>query len=105
VAQAVREQGAPRMAAIAALVLLGLVGSATVAVRGAISHWLGVPDRTTVSVAFHLLVWSILPTAAFHVAAIWASIVYTPVRWSHVRYKVDRHGQVLAAEHSPHRSA
>jgi hypothetical protein len=92
-----------RPIAITGLFALGLVGSATVAVRGAISRRLGVPDPIAISLAFYLVVWSILPIVAFHAAAVWTAIVYSPVVWSHVRYTVGNRGEVLRAEHSPHR--
>jgi hypothetical protein len=32
---------------------------------------------------------------------VWAGAIYSPVTWAHVRYSVDRRGQVFRATRSP----
>jgi hypothetical protein len=89
--------GAPQWLALAALLAVALIGSASIALRCAFGRRLGARDPTALVAAFHALAWAILPLAAFHAAVIWASALYSPVDWAHVRYTVDNRGRVLRA--------
>jgi hypothetical protein len=88
--------------AIAALALLGCLGSATVQQRLGVGRRLGVVDPVAFVMAQHVLVWSFLTIAAFHAAAVWAGFFYSPMVWAHVRYRIDRQGQVVSAVRSPY---
>jgi cellulose synthase/poly-beta-1,6-N-acetylglucosamine synthase-like glycosyltransferase len=90
--------------AAASLVALGLLGSVVTEIRCSIGRRLEVPDRRRVVLAQHLLAWTILPALVFYVSAIWASIVYSPVRWAHVRYTMDARGRVRSASRFPYPS-
>lgn len=91
--------------ALASLISLGLLGSAVVEIRRKIGSQLGAIDPRGFTFAYHFVVWSTLPIAAFHAGAIWASARRSPVTWGHVRYVVNADGQVTNAERSPHRDA
>jgi len=91
--------------AIAALIALGVLGSTAGAIRRAIGLRLGVIDPRGFAVAHHLAVWATLPIAAFEATALWASARRSPVRWRHIRYRIDGDGRVIAAVRSPHHRA
>ena len=103
VAAALAAPGAARWVALAALLLLGTLGSLTVLQRQGVSRRLGVDDPPAFVVAQLALVWSFLVAPAFHAAAVWAGFFYSPMVWAHVRYRVDRHGRVLSAVRLPYR--
>jgi hypothetical protein len=44
----------------------------------------------------------IVPIPAVHASMIWGGLVTSPVRWAHIRYLVDRRGQVTGAVRQPH---
>jgi hypothetical protein len=83
--------------AVAGLLALGFLGSAAVEIRRSIGRRLGARDPRGFTLAEHLAVWSTVPIAAFHAAAIWASARRSPVTWANVRYTVDREGRVVGA--------
>src|SRR5262249_22686784 len=91
-------------AAVAAIVITAALGSATVEIRLAIGRKLGVRDGIGFVGLQHLLVWAILPVPSFHASVIWSSIVTSPVVWRHVRYLVDRNGQVNGVFRRPYAS-
>jgi cellulose synthase/poly-beta-1,6-N-acetylglucosamine synthase-like glycosyltransferase len=83
--------------AAGSLIALALLGSAVTEIRRSIGRRLAVPDRWRVALAQHILAWTILPALVFYVSVIWASIVYSPVRWAHIRYTMDARGRVRSA--------
>src|SRR5215469_2190053 len=89
-------------AALPAIVVIAALGSAAVEVRLAISKKLGVRDGIGFRAAQHLLAWAILPTPLFHASVVWGGSVTSPVVWRHVRYLVDRTGQVIGVDHRPY---
>jgi hypothetical protein len=103
IAAAIGAGGAVRLGAGACLLALALLGSAATQIRVSVGRKLEVPDRPALVVAQHLLVWTIVPALLFYVSALWASVIYSPVGWAHVRYTVDWRGRVVAARRRPHR--
>ena len=82
--------------AIGVLGGLGLLGSVATEVRRSIGRQLAVSDPAGFALMQHLLVWAILPLAAFHASIVWAAALRSSVVWAHVRYSVDRRGRVVA---------
>jgi hypothetical protein len=68
----------------------------------AIGRKLGAPDGIGFRLSQHLLALTILPTPAFHASVIWGGFVTSPVVWRHVRYTVDKTGQVIDVSRRPH---
>ncbi|HMD63878.1 MAG TPA: glycosyltransferase family 2 protein [Stellaceae bacterium] len=89
-------------AAVAALLIVAALGSIATEIRLAISGRLGVADGIGFRLAQHLLVWTILPAPVFHASVIWGGAVTSPVVWRHVRYAVDRTGQVVDVARRPY---
>jgi cellulose synthase/poly-beta-1,6-N-acetylglucosamine synthase-like glycosyltransferase len=88
--------------ALPILVALACVGSIIAEVRLAIGRALGARDGAGFRLAHHLLNWTVLPIPLFHAAVIWGGFVTSPVRWAHVRYVVDKAGQVVAVTRRPY---
>jgi len=88
--------------ALTALLVLACLGSIATEIRLAISRKLGVTDRIGFRVAQHLLVWTILPAPMFHAAVVWGGAITSPVVWRHVRYVVDKTGQVIDVSRRPY---
>lgn len=89
-------------AALAAILVLACFGSITTKIRLAIGRKLGAADRIGFRLSQHLLAWAILPVPVFHASVIWGGFVTSPVLWAHIRYVVDRTGQVIAVVRRPH---
>ena len=77
------------------VLVLAFLGSTVTEIRLAIGRKLGVTDGIGFRVAQHLLAWTILPAPVFHASVIWGGAVTSPVVWRHVRYVVDKTGQVI----------
>jgi cellulose synthase/poly-beta-1,6-N-acetylglucosamine synthase-like glycosyltransferase len=92
-------------AALIAISVLACQGSIATEIRLAISRKLGVREGDGFRVSQHLLAWAILPAPLFHASVIWGGIVTSPVIWRHVRYLVDRTGQVTGVARRPHASS
>jgi hypothetical protein len=88
--------------ALPALLVLACLGSIATEIRLAIGRKLGVTDRIGFRVAQHLLVWTILPAPMFHASVVWGGAVTSPVVWRHVRYVVDKTGQVIDVARRPY---
>ena len=88
--------------ALPALFVLGCLGSTATEIRLAISRKLGVTDGVGFRLAQHLLVWTILPAPMFHASVIWGGAVTSPVVWRHLRYVVDKTGQVVDVARRPY---
>jgi len=91
-------------AALIAILVLACLGSIATEIRLAISRKLGISDGIGFRASQHLLVWTLLPGPLFHASVIWGGIVTSPVVWRHVRYLVDRTGQVTGVARRPHPS-
>jgi len=103
-ASAIAADGVPKAIAIGALVVLGLLGSAGIALRGHIGRQLRVADLRGFALLQHFFVWAIVPIALFHASVLWGSLSTTRVRWAHFCYRV-RAGRVMGIEpgtHEPH---
>ncbi|HEY1432393.1 MAG TPA: glycosyltransferase family 2 protein [Stellaceae bacterium] len=85
----------------AVLTIAGL-GSIATEIRLAISRKLDAHDGFGFRVAQHLLVWTILPALVFHASVIWGGVITSPVVWRHVRYVVDKTGQVVGTIRRPY---
>ncbi len=59
-------------------------------------------DAIGFRLAQHLLAWTILPAPMFHASVIWGGAVTSPVVWRHVRYVVDKTGQVIDVARRPY---
>ena len=88
--------------ALPALLVLACLGSIATEIRLAIGRKLGVTDRIGFRVAQHLLVWTILPAPMFHASVVWGGVITSPVVWRHVRYVVDKTGQVIDIARRPY---
>lgn len=88
--------------AVAALIGIAALGSATTELRTAIGARLDVADDLGTRLLQHLLNWMIVPIPAVHASMMWGGLVTSPVRWAHIRYVVDRRGQVTGAVRQPH---
>ena len=88
--------------ALPAIFVLASLGSIATEIRLAIGRKLGIPDGIGFRLAQHLLVWTILPAPIFHVCAIWGGAIKSPVVWRHVRYVVDKTGQVIGVARRPY---
>jgi cellulose synthase/poly-beta-1,6-N-acetylglucosamine synthase-like glycosyltransferase len=88
--------------ALPAIVVLACLGSTATEVRLAISSKLGVTDGVGFRLAQHLLVWTILPGPMFHASVIWGGAITSPIVWRHVRYAVDKTGQVTGVARRPY---
>jgi hypothetical protein len=89
-------------AALPAILVLACLGSTATEIRLAIGRKLGVTDGIGFRVAQHLLAWTILPAPIFHASVIWGGAVTSPVVWRHVRYVVDKTGQVIDVVRRPY---
>jgi hypothetical protein len=92
-------------AALPAILALVCLGSIAAEIRLAIGRKLGVPDGIGFRLAQHLLVWTILPAPMFHASVIWGGAITSPVVWRHVRYDVDKTGQVIDIARRPYSEA
>jgi hypothetical protein len=89
-------------AALPAILVLACLGSIAAEIRLAIGRKLGVTDGLGFRLAQHLLVWTMLPAPMFHASVIWGGAVKSPVVWRHVRYVVDKTGQVIDVARRPY---
>lgn len=88
--------------AVAALIGIAALGSAATELRTAIGARLDVADDLRARLLQHLLSWMIVPIPVVHASMIWGGLVTSPVRWAHIRYVVDRRGQVTGTVRQPH---
>jgi len=93
---------ATRGPALAAILALACLGSIATEIRLAIGEKLGAADRIDFRISQHILAWTILPTPAFHASVVWGGLVTSPVVWAHIRYIVDKTGQVIEVARRPH---
>ena len=93
---------ATRGPALAAILALACLGSIATEIRLAIGEKLGAADRIGFRISQHILAWTILPTPAFHASVVWGGLVTSPVVWAHIRYIVDKTGQVIEVARRPH---
>ena len=91
-------------AALIAILVLACLGSIATEIRLAISRKLGISDGIGFRASQHLLAWTLLSGPLFHASVIWGGIVTSPVVWRHVRYLVNRTGQVTGVARRPHPS-
>src|SRR5215469_7027264 len=91
-------------AALIAIIVLACLGSIATEIRLAISRKLGISDGIGFRASQHLLAWTLLSGPLFHASVIWGGIVTSPVVWRHVRYLVNRTGQVTGVARRPHPS-
>jgi hypothetical protein len=89
-------------AAFPTILVLAFLGSTATELRLAIGRKLGVTDRIGFRFVQHLLAWTILPGPLFHASVIWGGAVRSPVVWRHVRYVVDKTGQVIDVARRPY---
>jgi len=89
-------------AALPTIMLIAAVGSIATEIRLTIGKRLGATDGTGLHLAQHLLAWTILPAVGFHASVIWGGFVTSPVVWRHIRYIVDKTGQVIDVTRRPH---
>jgi hypothetical protein len=90
------------VAALPIILVLVCLGSTASEIRLAIGRKLGVTDGIGFRLAQHLLVWTILPAPMFHASVVWGGAVTSPVVWRHVRYVVDKTGQVIDVVRRPY---
>ena len=88
--------------ALAAILALACFGSIATEIRFAIGKKLGAADGIGFRISQHILAWTILPTPAFHASVVWGGLVTSPVVWAHIRYIVDKTGQVIEVARRPH---
>ena len=88
--------------ALPAILVLACLSSIASEVRLAIGRKIGVTDRIGFRFAQHLLAWTILPAPMFHASVIWGGAITSPVVWRHVRYVVDKTGQVIDVVRRPY---
>jgi hypothetical protein len=91
-----------RAAALPTILVLACLGSTATEIRLAIGRKLGQVDGIGFRLAQHLLAWTILPAPVFHASVIWGGAVTSPVVWRHVRYVVDKTGQVIDVTRRPY---
>jgi hypothetical protein len=91
-----------RAAALPTILVLACLGSTATEIRLAIGKKLGQADGIGFRLAQHLLAWTILPAPVFHASVIWGGAVTSPVVWRHVRYVVDKTGQVIDVTRRPY---
>lgn len=89
-------------AALPAILVLACLGSTAMEIRLAIGRKLCVTDGIGFRLAQHLLAWTILPAPIFHALVIWGGANTSPVVWRHVRYVVDKTGQVIDVARRPY---
>jgi hypothetical protein len=89
-------------AALPTIMLIAALGSIATEIRLTIGKRLGATDGTGLHLAQHLLAWTILPAVGFHASVIWGGFVTSPVVWRHIRYIVDKTGQVIDVTRRPH---
>jgi hypothetical protein len=94
--------GGPTAIAVVALIGVAALGSATAELRMAIGRRLDVADNFRTRLRQHLLTWLIVPVPAAHASMIWGGLVTSPVRWAHIRYRVDRRGRVVGMTRRPY---
>jgi Glycosyl transferase family 21 len=85
-----------------AVLTIAALGSIATEIRLAIGRKLDAHDGIGLRLAQHLLVWTILPAPAFHASVIWGGVITSPVVWRHVRYVVDKTGQVVDITRRPY---
>jgi hypothetical protein len=85
-----------------ATLIIAALGSIATEVRLAIGRKLDASDGIGFRVAQHLLAWTILPAPVFHTSMIWGGIITSRVAWRHVRYVVDKTGQVVDVARRPY---
>lgn len=88
--------------AFAVILTLAGLGSVATEIRLAIGRKLGAADRISVRAWQHLGAWAILPAPVFHASVIWSGFVTSPVLWAHVRYGIDKAGQVVDVARQPY---
>ncbi len=88
--------------ALAAILALACFGSIATEIRFAIGKKLGAADGIGFRISQHILAWTILPTSGFHASVVWGGFVTSPVVWAHIRYIVDKTGQVIEVARRPH---
>src|SRR5205823_8156508 len=88
-----------------AILMIAALGSIATEIRLAIGRKLGVADGIGFRLAQHLLVWTILPAPVLHASVIWGGAITSPVVWRHVRYVVDKTGQVIDVARRPYSDA
>jgi Glycosyl transferase family 21 len=88
--------------ALAAVVTVACLGSIATEIRLAIGKKLGAADGIGFRLSQHLLAWTILSAPGFHASVIWGGLVTSPVLWAHIRYIVDKTGQVVEVARRPH---
>lgn len=91
-----------RWVALAILLAIATLDCAAAELRLAISRKVGVSDAACFRLSQYLAVWSVLPYPAFYAALAWASLVASPIRWAHIRYDVDGHGNVTGMQRYPY---
>jgi hypothetical protein len=94
---AIVANGVAKAIAVSALIVVGLLGSAGIALRGRIGRQLRVVDISGLALLQHFFVWAILPITLFHASLLWASLSTTRVRWAHFCYRVHA-GRVIGVE-------
>lgn len=94
---AIVANGVAKAIAVSALIVVGLLGSAGIALRGRIRRQLRVVDISGLTLLQHFFVWAILPITLFHASLLWASLSTTRVRWAHFCYRVHA-GRVIGVE-------
>jgi hypothetical protein len=88
--------------ALPAILVLACLGSTATEIRLATGRKLGIADGIGFRLAQHLLVWTILPTPMFHASVTLGGAITSPVVWRHVRYVVDKTGQVIDVVRRPY---
>lgn len=88
--------------ALPAVLIIAALGSTAAQIRLAIGKKLGVADGIGFRLTQHLVVWTILPAPVFHASMIWGGFITSPVVWRHVRYIVDKTGQVVDVARRPY---
>jgi hypothetical protein len=82
--------------------VLACLGSIATEIRLGIGRKLDCADGIGLRLAQHLLAWTILPAPMFHASVIWGGAITSPVVWRHIRYIVDRTGQVVDVTRRPY---
>jgi Glycosyl transferase family 21 len=88
--------------ALPTLLTLAGLGSLTTEIRLAIGRKLGAADKIGVRASQHLSAWAILPAPVFHASVIWGGLIASPVIWAHVRYSIDKTGEVVDVTRRPY---
>jgi hypothetical protein len=88
--------------ALQVIIVLVCLGSISAEIRLAIGKRLKAADNVGFRLSQHLLAWTVLPAPAFHASVIWGGFVTSPVLWAHIRYIVDKTGQVIEVARRPY---